>query len=558
MLSDAEIAVNMAKNTLDSLVSKRDYLTAEIQKNKKKTTENENKIANLKEQLVKIEKELPALKKRTETLKAEYEERNSKYNEITATLTEKRQLLDSIKSNESSLKNRSKIITELLKLKESGNFAGIFGRLGDLAAIDPSYDCAISSCCSYLDHCLVDTMDTAMACVEHLRKNKLGVASFIALEKMQIHKNAMETRFNCPANSSRLFDLINISDPKFKPAFYFALRDTLVTENIDSATKIAFSGRERYRVATLKGDIVEKNGTITSGGQPIRGRIKLTSDRNMTMDLSVMNINQNDLIKEIEDLASKQAQNRQKTEELEKEIQENEKNIEKNSNSIQKSPKEIEIYENECQALKMQREKLEGEYSTCLPDQNELHKTQMNLDQMKKGKETAQTNYDLVNDQIRKIVQQISSIRSGIVDRYQTELVSKKRLLDDINSELSKATAAASTNARLLQKSEKVIADLEASLEKVLHKIENIEIDFKKAETELNEEKEKLIKLEQENSGSTDKIKIITENLQNFDRQSDIHRKKLLDIKLNLENINSKVQNYDSKVKQIQTQVFSL
>ena len=43
----------------------------------------------------------------------------------------------------------------------------------------------------------------------------------------------MKAPFTCPPNAHRLFDLISVDDPKFLPAFYFALSDTLVTTSLD-------------------------------------------------------------------------------------------------------------------------------------------------------------------------------------------------------------------------------------------------------------------------------------------------------------------------------------
>ena len=43
----------------------------------------------------------------------------------------------------------------------------------------------------------------------------------------------MNSPFEVPANSSRLFDLITVYDEQFKPAFYFAFQDTLVTSSLD-------------------------------------------------------------------------------------------------------------------------------------------------------------------------------------------------------------------------------------------------------------------------------------------------------------------------------------
>lgn len=55
---------------------------------------------------------------------------------------------------------------------------------GDLGAIDDKYDVAISSSCGALDHIVVDTIDTAQACVNFLKAGGIGAATFIALDKV--------------------------------------------------------------------------------------------------------------------------------------------------------------------------------------------------------------------------------------------------------------------------------------------------------------------------------------------------------------------------------------
>lgn len=64
-----------------------------------------------------------------------------------------------------------------------------------------------------------------------------------------------------PENTPRLFDLVKVEDEKVRLAFYFALRDTLVANNLEEATRVAFQGEKRWRVVTLQGQIIEQSGT---------------------------------------------------------------------------------------------------------------------------------------------------------------------------------------------------------------------------------------------------------------------------------------------------------
>ena len=77
--------------------------------------------------------------------------------------------------------------------------------------------------------------------------------------------------FEAPPNSKRLYDLVQPNDQKFRDAFYFALRNTLVTQNIDQATQIAYNSTRRHRVVTVDGELIELSGTIAGGGKPRSG-----------------------------------------------------------------------------------------------------------------------------------------------------------------------------------------------------------------------------------------------------------------------------------------------
>lgn len=86
----------------------------------------------------------------------------------------------------------------------------------------------------------------------------------------------------------RLFDLVRVEDERILPAFYFALFDTLVATNMDQATRIAF-GETRYRVVTLKGDVIEIAGTMSGGGKTqFRGRMgEQVKTKTASLDTSI-------------------------------------------------------------------------------------------------------------------------------------------------------------------------------------------------------------------------------------------------------------------------------
>ena len=64
---------------------------------------------------------------------------------------------------------------------------------GDLGAIDAKYDIAVSTAAAALDYIVVDDTRAAQRCVELLRARKLGVATFLLLDKQaHLQQKALE------------------------------------------------------------------------------------------------------------------------------------------------------------------------------------------------------------------------------------------------------------------------------------------------------------------------------------------------------------------------------
>ncbi|KAJ6834241.1 structural maintenance of chromosomes protein 4 [Iris pallida] len=183
-----------------------------------------------------------------------------------------RQKVSEILSTLESEKSQGSVLKAMLQAKESGDIKGIYGRLGDLGAIDGKYDVAISTACPGLDYIVVEMATAAQACVELLRRKSLGVATFMILEKQVNHKHKLKERVKTPEGVPRLFDLVTVKDERLKLAFFAALGNTVVAKDLDQATRIAYGeDREFRRVVTLEGALFEKSGTMSGGGNRPRG-----------------------------------------------------------------------------------------------------------------------------------------------------------------------------------------------------------------------------------------------------------------------------------------------
>ena len=89
-----------------------------------------------------------------------------------------------MKSSQAEHRNKSNILTSLMKAQKDGILSGIFGRLGDLGTIDQQFDCAVTTSCAVLDNIVVDNINNGESCVKFLRDHKIGTGRFICLDKV--------------------------------------------------------------------------------------------------------------------------------------------------------------------------------------------------------------------------------------------------------------------------------------------------------------------------------------------------------------------------------------
>ncbi|GJX53387.1 structural maintenance of chromosomes protein 4, partial [Tanacetum coccineum] len=253
------VAYSDAQKQLDEIQKRIATLTSSIEDAKTKLDKNKlesSKARKLEEECRKEQEELMTLEQAA------------------------RQKLTELNSVMETERSQGSVLKAILQAKASNSIQGIYGRMGDLGAIDAKYDVAISTAVGGLDYIVVETSAAAQACVDMLRKNNLGVATFMIMEIQTNLMAKMKEKVSTPEGVPRLFDLIKVQDERMKLAFYAAMRNTVVAKDIDQATRIAYGGKnEFWRVVTLNGDLFEQSGTMSGGGNKPRGGKMGTSIR---------------------------------------------------------------------------------------------------------------------------------------------------------------------------------------------------------------------------------------------------------------------------------------
>ena len=151
--------------------------------------------------------------------------------------------------------------TNLLELRDRGIIKGIHGTVTELADVDDEYEVALNVAAgNRMQSIVVDNDEVAAQCIDHLKKNKLGRATFLPLNKMLDGRPRGKAILAANSTLGFAIDLVKFRE-QYRSAFWFVFGDTVVVKNLGEARK-HMGG---VRLVTLDGELAEASGAMIGG-----------------------------------------------------------------------------------------------------------------------------------------------------------------------------------------------------------------------------------------------------------------------------------------------------
>ncbi|XP_061683250.1 structural maintenance of chromosomes protein 4 isoform X2 [Syngnathoides biaculeatus] len=462
-----------------------------------------------------------------------------------------RQKVDEAKSSLSSNRSRGKVLDALMQQKSSCRIPGIYGRLGDLGAIDEKYDVAISSSCGALDHIVVDTIDTAQKCVTFLKEQNIGVATFIVLDKMKVWENNMNP-IRTPEESPRLFDLVRVNDTSLRPAFYFALRDTLVAQDMEQATRMAFQKDKRWRVVTLKGQIIEVAGTMTGGGRVMKGRIG--SSLNTEVSQEELDSIESKLDENVTKLKGCQERKLQ----LECSVQDLRSHLRDMKNTLEKYITTVTSLLDRESTLKIKIKEMEANVVNTVPEKTKQK-------QMEKTLEAFTKDFEAAANKAGKLENEVKRLHNLIVDINSHKVMTQQEKVDRIHKDLEECIG-------IIMKAKVVIKTADRNVIKCEESITRMQAELEDNQKTLAKSTERLKKLEDEAGGIMkacqeaeaalpevqEKYQTVVKEITALEKQERALQEEYFNIELLTEQIEARLGEYKDKIKHWQKEAAKL
>ena len=574
-------------NTLEEYLNKRNKeiysQTEQLQKNKKEITnklrpsenqinqnnfkiqQNEKTLDLLKDKLSKQKENLTKLTKKKDELNSLLNEKNAnyeKYKQQKAEIEKKKTLkenelkqkqqqasekqkevqekmvrLSECKNSNQEFKIKHRITSELLKAQKEGKIKGLFGRLGDLGAIDQKYDIAISTACSQLDFLVVDNTQNARNIISYLRNNNIGTASIIILEKVSWVEKFYKKNYQCPEGTQRLIDLVKFDDKRLQNAFYFALRDTLVTSNIETATKVGY-GQNRHRVVTLDGVIVEITGAMVGGGKPRKGLMgNVAMKYNNEMDEKEMKKLNEEYVKAINEYNT-----------LKNEFN----NCEQEYQRILRDLREIENVgiklESDINKLNQGIKEVNDEIKNINDQGNRNNNDMKQIERIKQENKKLNEENDKLNEETKELRKDLDEINNKLNNIYGEEYNEKKNEKEKLQKEIEETE-------KKLNQFENILLNAQKTLDKLKEEITNKEKNKEDLKNKIKECENQMKKYEDDSMNILQNINNNKEQITNFENQYTKQNKEIEKLKQAINSLREGKQEKENAIKEINEEI---
>ncbi|TIC27935.1 RecF/RecN/SMC protein [Wallemia mellicola] len=459
---------------IDVAASERDLLASKAESAQNAALEADDQLAAIKDEVERKQSAATDIQDERQRVASGMDElddqiKSLRNDEGTArrALSQARQKADEAKSSLTANRSQDAVLASLTRLRETGRVSGFHGRLGNLGAIDDKFDIAITTACGALNNFVVDTVQGAQTCIAHLRENNVGRATFIVLEQLA-GKNP--TKVATPENAPRLIDLVKPKKKEYIPAFYKALGNTLVAKDLSQGNRIAY-GKQRWRVVTLQGNVIEASGAMSGGGQRVL-KGGMSSSLNASDSVTIETVN-------------KLEGEREKADEHLKEILEKISNLENTYRELRKLAPDLEI----------QAEKAELDQATFANRISEAEKHAKKAKEASKPDASDAKRTKTLENEITKLEKEVTKLTSttssiereieqlqekilevgGVKLRAQKSKVdSVKMMMGLCNERMTKAEVALSKSDKDINRYEKTNKDNEKKLEKLERELEQI------------------------------------------------------------------------------------
>ena len=491
--------------------------------------EKNNKLQNeTKEQIQQAQYEIEKLNNNLNKYQEQYDELENKYEDIQDKLYKKksrREFIEDLKKEYSGFYKGVKNI-----LKESDRFPKLHGAVAELIDVKKEYETAIETTLgNKLQNVVVENDQTAKNCINYLKENKSGRATFLPINSIKSYGRINTHSFNNEDGYLGLaLDFVKFNE-KYNKVMEYLLANTIIADNLDAAIKISNIIDKKHKLVTLEGDVIFPGGSVSGGSKQNKKNNLLSREREINeLETEIEKFND-----QIDEIVKKGLDIKDKIEKMEKrkdELKDSHQKLKLKLENLKENKKELKHQTDE---INEKLTNIEQKIESGMEELSSLKEKKNNLSSLfEKNSQNYDEEKDIINQKqatIDKLSDEIESLREKLTD-VRVNFATQQEKLKSLDKEINNLNEAIQTNQESQTSKQERIEDIKEEIE------------------DLSERKVKLLKQKEDFENKVEKA---SDDLEELDQSLDKMRKEHEELEIEVEKLNEKLNNKKEELHQI-------
>lgn len=273
-LSDSKVKMSQATSSIDEINSRKDTIASQIEATQKdidytqsQADESNKNLEFLKERIDEYENSLGGYQMKVDAKKQKAEKIKQDAERLARQMAEKSDRARVLEDLEKNMEGFSGAVKAVLKQSQSKALPGIHGTLSQLITVENENSTAIEIALgAAMQNVVVSTESDAKRAINYLKQNNVGRATFLpisAIKPRYMEEKNLDDNFGFVDVASNLVDC----DEQYRDIVENLLGRVMVVEDIDCAIAISKRYKNRYKIVTLDGQVMNPGGSMSGGSK---------------------------------------------------------------------------------------------------------------------------------------------------------------------------------------------------------------------------------------------------------------------------------------------------
>ena len=273
-LSDSKVKMSQATSSIDEINSRKDTIASQIEATQKdidytqsQADESNKNLEFLKERIDEYENSLGGYQMKVDAKKQKAEKIKQDAERLARQMAEKSDRARVLEDLEKNMEGFSGAVKAVLKQSQSKALPGVHGTLSQLITVDNENSTAIEIALgAAMQNVVVSTESDAKRAINYLKQNNVGRATFLpisAIKPRYMEEKNLDDNFGFVDVASNLVEC----DEQYRDIVENLLGRVMVVEDIDCAIAISKRYKNRYKIVTLDGQVMNPGGSMSGGSK---------------------------------------------------------------------------------------------------------------------------------------------------------------------------------------------------------------------------------------------------------------------------------------------------